>query len=142
MTSLAKLSERLGIAPTILGIVVWIAAGVAVGRGGVAALWQYPRLGFVFMVIETTCVGFGGLFGFWMINSLIAYRTRGYRVRWLMGNDWVYEERAAKGEARCLPISREVQGPGYPAPCRVRIPAAARWAIEVPGWARDRRAEI
>ena len=141
MSSLYRLSQRLGIVATVLGVFVWILLGAAVARGGVAVLWQYPRLGYVLVLIVAGVVGVGGLFGFWFVAELIDYWRRGYRVRWLTENEYVYEEVAEAG-ARSFPISREVLASGYPAPCRVRMPTEASWASEVPAWARGRRGQI
>jgi hypothetical protein len=92
--------------------------------------------------IAATVAAFGGLVGFWVVAGLLRFRQRGYRVRWLSSNRWLYEERAMGGVPRHLPFAREVLDKGYPAPCRVILTGEARWDDETPEWAHGRRAEI
>jgi hypothetical protein len=87
-------------------------------------------------------MGIGGLVGFGIVADLVDYWRRGYRLRWLSGNEWVYEERRAKGSAQSLPFSRVNLGDGYPAACEVSILSEACWEREAPEWAQRRRAEI
>jgi len=87
-------------------------------------------------------VSIGGLVGFWIIADLVDFWRLGYRVRWLSGNEWVYEERKAEGSVQCLPFSREILADGYPAPCEVGILSEASWEGKAPEWAQRRRAEI
>ena len=121
--TLERRSNVLGFAPSLLCVVAWVGCGAAVARAGVGALWHYPGLAQVFVMVAAAVVGIGGLVGFWIISSHIDFWRRGYRARWLTGNEWVYEERRAEGTAQCLAFSREIVGHGYPAPwkCTFRM---------------------
>jgi hypothetical protein len=93
-------------------------------------------------IVIAAIVGIGGLLSFWIIADQVDYLRRGYRMRWVTGNDWLYEERALKGTERCLPCVRVVLGDGYPAPSEICVPGEASWETEVPPWAKGRRPEI
>src|SRR5579863_10615102 len=90
---LARGSDSVGFAPSVLCLIAWVACGAAVARAGVGALWQYPGLARVFLIVVAIVVAIGGLVGFWVLSPHIDFWRRGYRVKWLTGNEWVYEER-------------------------------------------------
>lgn len=140
--ALVMRSEATGLTPSVLRVIAWVGVGAAVARIGVGALSQYPRLAIVFLVLIALVFALGGLVGFWIVADLVAYWKRGYRVRWITGNSWIYEERRPGGSVETLLFSREIVGDGYPAPCEVNIPSEARWELQVPRWAHDRQAEI
>jgi hypothetical protein len=142
MKTLFKLSEKVGLAPTVIGVIVWLASGTAATAGIVDALWRYPRLACAFAMAFAVITSIGGLVGYWLVADRIEFLRLGYQVKWLAANDWVYEERSDTSEERVLPYLLEARGQGYPAPCAVRILSQADWESEAPLWARGRRCEI
>ena len=94
---LARGSDSIGFMPSLLCMIAWVACGAAVARAGVGALWQYPGLARVFLIVVAIVVAIGGLIGFWILSSHIDFWRRGYRVKWLTGNRWAYEERRTDG---------------------------------------------
>ncbi len=135
-------SEAIGIAPFILCVAGWVGLDAAVARTGAGALHSYPLLAQGFVIIVAIVVAMGGLAGLWIAADRIDYRRRGYRVRWLTGQAWRYEERTPGGSVECLPFSCEVTRDGYPADCEVLLQSEARWELEAPRRALGRRAEI
>jgi len=140
--TLARRSDAIGFAPSLMFVIAWVACGAAVARAGVGALWQYPWFANVFVIIVAIVAALGGLVGVWILSNHIDFWRLGYRVKWLTGNEWIYEERSADGSVDCLSFSREIVGDGYPAPCEVYIPSETRWERRVPQWAQGRRTEI
>jgi hypothetical protein len=137
-----KLGEHLGLARGALLWLAWVAGGIVVTRAAAVEVSQHPRLAVAFVIMIGSVVTLGGLVGFWIVTSEIDFGRRGYRVRRLGDDQWVYEERDAHGTLRGLPISREVVGGGYPAPCKVGITSETLWQTQAPQWARGRRADI
>jgi hypothetical protein len=111
-------------------------------RAASAALWRFPVLAQIVIVSIAAIVGIGGLVSFWLVADHVDYLRRGYRMRWVAGDQWLYDERTSHDEERLLPCVRSILREGYPAPCAVRIPSAASWDSEAPPWAKGRRAEI
>jgi hypothetical protein len=142
MKTLFKLSEKVGLVPTVIGVLVWLACGRVATIAIVDALWQYPRLAFAFVMAVIVVTAVGGLIGYWLVADRIDFWRLGYQVKWLGANNWVYEERSATSEERILPYLLEAHGRGYPAPCTLRIPSQVDWESEAPPWARGRRSEI
>jgi len=142
MKTLFKLSEKVGLVPTVIGVLVWLACGTVTTIAIVDTLWQYPRLAFAFVMAVIVVTAFGGLIGYWLVADRIDFWRLGYQVKWLGANNWVYEERSATSEERILPYLLEAHGRGYPAPCTLRIPSQVDWESEAPPWARGRRSEI
>ena len=134
--------ERLGLWPSVLCWIVWVGGGVFAARAFANALWPHPRLGTAIVWTVAIGVALGGLVGFWVIADLAEFWRRGYRVRWVAANRWIYEERAPGGVLHAIPLTREIVGSGYPAPCRVRLPDEAHWQNDTPEWVRRRRADI
>ena len=132
----------MGFVPTVLCAVTWLVGGAIVARTAAASLWQVPRLAQVIGFSIATIVGLGGLVAFWLIADHVDYLRRGYHVRWVAGDNWLYEERVLNGTDLCLPCIRVILGNGYPVPSEVRIPSEARWESDAPLWARGRREEI
>jgi hypothetical protein len=142
MNILFNLSQKAGLVPTIIDVLIWLACGtVAVIPVG-DALWQYPTFAYAFAIAVIAVTGIGGLVGFWLMADHIDFWRLGYRVRLLGANDWVYEERSATPEERSLQYIREVRGRGYPAPCAIWILSQVDWESEAPSWAWGRRSEI
>ena len=142
MKALFRLSEKLGLVPTVLGVLSYLVCAALVVKAGTEALWQYPILALIFFAVVAALAGMGGLVGFWLVANLLEYRSLGYRVRCTVENEWFYEERNTEGVEQCIPISREVLATGYPAPCAVRILSEVAWESQAPKWAQGRRAEI
>jgi hypothetical protein len=132
-------SHRIGFVPTVLCAIAWLVFGTIGVRVAGASLWPTPKLAFVIVIIIAAIIAIGGLVSFWLIADHVDYQRRGYRVRRVVGNEWVYEER---GTESCLPYVCVVLGDGYPADCEVRVPSSASWETEVPHWAQGRRSEI
>ena len=143
MEYILRFSRRIGLGPTAGGLLLWLwgGAGVAmlVGRAlaGISPAWALGCSGAI-----GVAVGLGGLVSFWLICEHIEFLRRGFRVRWVKDEHWLYEERAPTGEARLLPCERVTTGDGYPAPCDVHIASAFAWNSRMPSWARNRREEI
>jgi hypothetical protein len=137
-----RLSERVGLVPTLLCAVAWLAAGGLGARAVAVSLVEHPMLAKLAVGLIAPIAAIGCLVAFWLIAAHIDYRRRGYRVTCVSGKDWLYEERISAREARCLPYVRVIVGAGYPAPCDIRISGEATWQTEVPSWAQRRRAEI
>ena len=135
-------SERIGFVPTVLCAIAWLMFGTIGVRVAGASLWPTPTLAYVLVIVIASIVGFGSLVSFWFIAAHVRYLRRGYRVRRVIGNEWVYEERASNGAERCFPYVCVVLGEGYPAPREVRVPGETSWETVVPPWAKGRRSEI
>jgi hypothetical protein len=135
-------SHAIGLAPSLLCATTWLVCGGVVARFGVGALWQYPRLAFTFLIVVGVIVVFGGLISYWILLSHFEFRRRGYQIRWLTKDEWVYEERRADGSVECLPFSRKTAGEGYPTPCSIYVQTEKNWGRQVPQWAQGRRTEI
>jgi hypothetical protein len=142
MKLLFKLSEKIGLVPTVIGVIIWLAVGTWATLMAVETLWQYPRIAVVVVLAFIIATGMSGLVGYWLVTDRIEFWQRGYQVRWIDANDWVYEERSVASEERILPYILEERGQGYPAPCTVRILNQEDWESEAPLWARGRRSEI
>ena len=137
-----KASQRIGLVPTVLCSAAWLVAGGRGAQAVAALLAGYPMLAVLSLSLVAVVTGLGGLAAFWLIADHVEYRKRGYRVRWVSGNRWLYEERASARDLRFLPYVRVILSNGYPAPCEVRIPSDVDWEAEVPFWAQRRRTEI
>lgn len=135
-------SDRIGFVPTVLSAIAWLVFGAIGVRVAFSSLWPTPRLALVVGIVIATIVGIGGLVSFWLIADHLDYVKRGYRVRWVTGNEWMYEERASKGAERRLRYVCVVLGNGDSSTSEVRVPSVAAWEAEVPPWAKDRRSEI
>jgi hypothetical protein len=144
LSKVFRASERIGLLPTVGCALAWVVGGVVVARAAASAsfLWQVLPLGLAVEFGLFISVGAGALVGLWSIGQHITFRRRGYRVRWTVGNEWLYEERLSSTERRSLPCVRVISGEGYPAPSDVRILPEASWEFEAPLWARGRRSEI
>lgn len=99
-------------------------------------------------------LGLEVIFAIGTIREVAQFRRRGYRVRLLGGEKYVYEELVVQAnvrdqslwrraisylttERRRLPFRRPVAGALI-----AEVPDEDRWDEEVPPWARGRRAEI
>jgi hypothetical protein len=142
MKRLFRLSQKVGLLPTVIGAIICLAVGTYATLAVVDILWQFPRIALVVVMSLIIVTGMGGLVMYWLVTDQIEFWQRGYQVKWIDANDWVYEERSAASEERILPYVREVRGQGYPAPCTVRILGPEDWETEAPLWARGRRREI
>jgi len=111
-------------------------------RFGIGALWQYQGLSWAYIILVSLVVAFGALVSFWILMDHFEFRSRGYQIRWLAGDNWIYEERIANGPVECLPFSRKTVGDGYPAACDVYIQSEKNWEQLAPRWARGRRTQI
>lgn len=109
---------------------------------GAAALSEHPVLAEVFVLAVAVVEGISGLAAFWILVAHYNYWRRGYRLTWLTGNQWAYEERKADGSVQRLVFSRTVLEDRYLAPCDVYIPSETSWEQRAPKWAQHRRAEI
>jgi hypothetical protein len=141
---LFRVGERFGFAWTVVCAIAWLACGVYLVRvaAGASLLWRYPALGVTVEVILGTVVAIGGLLAYWLIAGQIGFLRRGYRIRRISGNDYLYEERVPSREKRSLPFMRVVVGKGYPVPSEVFIASETAWELGVPYWAKGRRGEI
>jgi hypothetical protein len=135
-------SHRIGLVPSVFCALAWVACGGLIAWVGSNAPWPYEWLAWVFLIALSLVVAFGALVSFWIIGSHFDFRRRGYQVRWLTRDDWVYEERRADGSTEYFPFMRKIVGDGYPAPCEVYIPDENTWKLQAPEWARERRTEI
>ncbi len=142
LRALWKRSEAMGFAPTVVCWIAWLACGATGARAGALALSEHPVLAEVFVLVMAVVEGISGLVAFWIVADHYNYWKRGYRLTWLSGNKWAYEERQADGSAQRLLLSRTVPTEGYPAPCDVFIPSETSWKTAAPEWAPHRRAEI
>lgn len=127
-----------------MGTVVWIAVcSVCAILGSTAAVslpsrWTADAVIYLFMAVG----GAGGLWGFWKTTWAYAFFRSGYRVRWVAGQAFLYEEFGPDGMLRRLSFERKPLADGYAPPCLISLPTAEQWSSAVPGWARDRRDEI
>jgi hypothetical protein len=73
MKTLFKLSEKAGLAPTVIGALAWLACGTV----GVIAipdpLWQYPMLAIALTILVIIATGIGGLIGYWLVADRIDF---------------------------------------------------------------------
>lgn len=140
--TLWRQSHAIGFSSSIICAIAWIACGGAFVRFGLSALAQSPVLFWFCLIFVSLIIAVGALVSFWILMSHIQFRKRGYQVNWLTKDEWVYEERRSDGSVEYLPLSREVTGDGYPAPCSVHIQSEESWDRQAPQWARGRRTEI
>jgi hypothetical protein len=142
MKRLWRLSHAIGFVPSLCCAIAWLAGGCVIVPSGVGALSQYPAWARIFLIVLGLVVAFGTLISFWILMDHVEFRRRGYQIRWLTEDEWVYEERRAVGLVECLSFTRKTLGDGYPAPCRVYIQGEKSWERQVPQWAQGRRSEI
>ncbi len=135
-------SHKIGLIPSVLCAFAWLAGGALIVRVGAGVLWPYEWLAWAFMMVVSLVVVFGALVSFWILMSHFDFRRRGYQVRWITGDDWVYEERRADGSTEYFPFMRKIVGEGYPAPCEIYIFDEIAWSDKAPHWAQGRRTEI
>ena len=141
MQRVFQFGERVGLA---LSLVLWIAWVV----GGAATAWHSgkflapPRLAIAVVLLIAVITGIGGLIGYWVVADLVDFWRLGYRVKFVAGSEWLYEERQSRGSIRSFQFTCDILGDGYPAPCKVQIPGDALWLEVVPVWAHGRRGEI
>src|SRR5215831_7332343 len=109
MESLFKLSEKVGLLGTVIGVLIWIACGTGATLVVVDTLWQFPRIAVVIAMAFIVVTGISGLVGYWLVADRIDFWRLGYQVKRLGANDWVYEERSATPEERILPYIREMR---------------------------------
>jgi hypothetical protein len=139
MLILFKLSQNIGFVGTVAAVFVWLTAVATAMVAVSSGFSQHPRL------VNVTFFGFivvaaiSGLIGFWLVAEHVNYWWNGYRVKWLHGNKWVYEERREKSG---VPYERRVRGRGYPMPCTIWIMNSVAWETEAPAWSQSRRSEI
>src|ERR1041385_8594114 len=141
LTRLWVASRTIGFVPTALCAMAWLVGGALAVGSASAHRWPHPGLGYAVVCIIALLVACGGLVSFWLVADHVDYLVRGYRISWIAGTEWLYEERA-NGVIRGLPFRRVTVGDGYPSPFEVRIASEAEWEATVPGWASGRRAEI
>lgn len=136
-----EFGERVGLA---LSLVLWIAWIV----GGAAAVWYSGNflaphpLAIAVVSLIAGITGIGGLIGYWVIADLVDFWRLGYRVKFVAGNECLYEERESRGSVRSFPFTCDILGDGYPAPCQVQILGDSMWVEVLPVWAHGRRGEI
>ena len=135
-------SHAIGLLPSIICAIAWIAFGAVFVRFSPSILGKHPALFGSCLIAVSLIIAFGGLVSFWILSSHLGFRKRGYRVNWLAGDKWVYEERLIDGSVQCIPLAREIVGDGYPAPCSVYIQSEESWEKQAPLWVRNRRPEI
>ncbi len=82
---LARKSDEIGFAPSLLCALAWVAGWAAVARAGVGALSEYPALAEVFFVVVAILAGIGGLECFWILADHVDFCRRGYKISWLTG---------------------------------------------------------
>lgn len=142
MQRVFEFGERVGLA---LSLVLWIAWVV----GGGAAAWHSGKLlaphwlATAVVLLIAVITGIGGLIGFWVVADLVDFWRLGYRVKFVAGSEWLYEERQNRGSVQSFQFTCDILGDGgYAAPCEVQIPGDALWLEVVPVWAHRRRGEI
>ena len=140
--TLSRQSHRIGILPSVLLAIAWVAGGAALARYGLPKLAQSSVLFWFCLMVGSLIVAFGALISFWILVSHVQFKKRGYQVNWLTGDQWVYEERGSDGSIEYLPISRKITESGYPAPCEVHIRSEESWDQHAPAWAQGRRTQI
>ena len=141
MQRVFQFGERVGLA---LSLVLWIAWVV----GGAAAAWLSAKflgphpLAINVVLLIAVITGTGGLIGYWVVADLVDFRRLSYRVKFVAGSEWLYEERPSRGSVRSFQFPCHILADGYAAPCEVQIPGEALWPEVVPLWAHRRRSEI
>ena len=141
MQRVFQFGERVGLA---LSLVLWIAWVV----GGAAAAWLSAKflgphpLAINVVLLIAVITGTGGLIGYWVVADLVDFRRLSYRVKFVAGSEWLYEERPSRGSVRSFQFPCHILADGYAAHCEVQIPGEALWLEEVPVWAHRRRSEI
>jgi len=137
MLRLLRFSEKIGFVGTavLLCAFLLIAAIVIDFAFHFFAAYNSMATATVLSVLLICLAVYGGLICVWFLKCHFDDWRRGYRVRWLSGVRWVYEERGS--EQRIVPYLREVNGRGYPEPCTIRITDD-----DFPEWAVDRKNEI
>jgi hypothetical protein len=138
-----KYSRLMGLIPTLCCALLWLWGGARVAvLAGDALAGSIPDLAVDVSGVIVSIVGLGALVSLWLISDHMRFFRRGFRMRWVEANHWLYEERAPVSEARLLPCERVTTGDGYPAPCEVCITSESAWNLHVPPWAWNRRQEI
>lgn len=142
-----KVSYRVGLTPTLVGLGLWLylLTRIVLVIGPVMAL---APLWIVDLACAAACLMvlwgamMGVLLALWLTRDHLEFRSLGFRIRWVKGQCWLYEERTRNRESRLLPFERVARGDGYPAGCVVYIYAAREWNSRAPAWARNRREQI
>lgn len=133
-------------------LVAWLLGSIA----GLAALSASLRLGPLAIQLLMLAIGVpaavGGLVLYWSVADEVAFRRRGYRIRYVArdsGSRWApgsttyaYEELAPDGSHRALHFVRVILETGYPCKSEVLVPEEEAWDARTPSWARGRRSEI
>jgi hypothetical protein len=141
LNTIWRASKRAGFVWTCVVAVALplLEAAVVIGLG--AEISAHPKLALAALIPVFIFAACTGLISFWLITAHVEFHRRGYRVTWLEGNYWLYEERYPDdiGQLRCVRI---ILGRGYPAPSKIILPNQESWNAVVPIWAHDRRSEI
>ena len=142
MMTIWKFSRNIGLRATVFCVIAWLAFGYVGTFASISFLANHPSPLAVLLVVGWIVLGLGGLVGYWCISWHLNFKRLGYRIEWIAGDDWLYQERQSTALIESLPFGRTTLGDGYPAPCEVRIPDAEHWDRQMPAWARGRRDEI
>lgn len=142
LIKLWRFGTRVGLIPTVACAAAWLVLGATSTLGIAKVLSPHPNLAWIVAILVALVVALVGLVSFWLVADLIEFSRRGYRVKWVDGNDWLYEERGVNGEKHFLPFVRVILGEGYPAPSEVHTLRDGSWNAEAPPWAHNRRTEI
>jgi len=102
-------------------LVLCVVVSAIVARWLAARLESHQGLAYVAIYAIAACGSLGGFYWFAVAMSHLKDWRRGYRVRGLGANAWLYEELRGDGTVLQVRLLREVVGKGYPPPCRVII---------------------
>lgn len=141
MQRIFEFGERVGLASSLVLWVAWVVGGAAAAWHGGKFLAPQPLANAVVLLIAVIS-GIGGLIGYWVIADLVDFWRLGYRVKFVAGSEWLYEERQSGDSVRSFQFTCNRVGDGYPAPREVQIPGDALWLEVTPVWAHRRRGEI
>ena len=141
MQRVFQFGERVGLALSLVLWIAWIVGGAAAAR--LSGTFLAPQRLAIAVVLVIALIGaIGGLIGFWVVADLVGFWRLGYRVKFVAGSEWLYEERQRGGSLRSFQFTCDVLGDGYWAPCEVQIPGDDLWLEVMPVWAHRRRGEI
>lgn len=60
-----------GLLPTVIGVIVWLAGGMWATLAVVNGLWHFPILAWVLTISFMVVTSMGGLVGFWLVAERI-----------------------------------------------------------------------
>src|ERR1043166_1006520 len=94
-----QFGERVGLALTLVLGLAWVLGGAAAAWPSAQFLGPHQLAIHVVLLIAVS-TGTGGLIGYWVVADLVDFRRLSYRVKFVAGSEWLYEEGPSRGSRR------------------------------------------